>query len=310
VCRELVLDSFLWLIHKTSTFGISVERDDGNSDTTCRLTMQDIRSAVNDEFGATLLPDSMISAVLLLSLSHGLMVDTSKNSEFQTWSRSSGFAYSRMLWDMIHSPKDTGNSFHDICSLAPFALKNRILDTNQNVMAGVSHFKAGDSSIFYENGVCLHITIDVESTQEVNNCYRINRGFSRCFRGLIETFALPTLANWLGQVLFSSPFCNHRNSLKVEGGKRHSQDSSIPACRYPPNESSSCIKVTKNIRHGRCKDLENIYQMQEPTKHSLAILGAFVSAGKFCSVYCIFFSLIFSFFVLKRCTLLGFLERK
>ena len=89
-----MLDSLLWLIHKTSTFNIPIENevDSGVDEVDERgerpfVTMKEVCAAVNEEFGASLLPGNMISSVLLLCLSHGILVDAAMHSDLQTVSR-------------------------------------------------------------------------------------------------------------------------------------------------------------------------------------------------------------------------------
>jgi hypothetical protein len=292
LCRELLLDSFLWLIHKTSTFNISLQQEDDKRND-CDVTMQEVCLAVNEEFGASLLPDNMISAVLLLSLSHGLLVDTSLCSELQRVSRKCDSAATRVLLEKLTSNQSNGNSGHGSMNNTKVVCEENTLPqllifrdrgylcATKTLAGRVLCSRDVDTGITADFSSCIHCPIGVEKCQEVSNCVQLNRGFSRCFRGLIETFALPELAMWLSQVLLCAPFTYHRRSGSGGGSRDGSLKSPAGESSLSPtllvNDGRSCDPViTKKIHRNSNEDC---MISEEPTSHSLAILGAFVSAG-------------------------------
>ena len=72
VYREMLVDSLLWTVYKTSTFKLPLQ-DLSNHDAHC-ISIESVRIAVKNDFNAQLLGDSMIAALLLLCLSHGMQV--------------------------------------------------------------------------------------------------------------------------------------------------------------------------------------------------------------------------------------------
>ena len=271
-----MIDSFIWLIHKTSTFNINLERNDEENDHG-HISKIDLYNAVNGEFGAELLPDNMFSCALLFSLSHSLLVEMSQFHEIQRVCRKCGIEASRRLYEMTSTSRickksmELSNSVAESCCEVSESGKYFYGLVKFYDRGYISEGKLGMSHLPFnvqDQVARIHKTGSVELAEEVNYCFRLNRAFSRCFRGLIETFALPGLSKWLSKVLKLSPFSYNRQST----------DCGINMVALDYNDAEIMMS-SKIIR--RCNWSEKYNNIEDRMGHSLSIIGAFVSAGTF-----------------------------
>lgn len=287
-------------------------------------SMQDVCVAVNAEFGASLLPDKLISAVLLLSLSHGLLVETSQHSELQRVRRQCGISSSDEMggkgdgllsWKKTYRCADGDrcgsecfNNEAVTCSVSS-SLTNLVTFRDRGYLSTVKPPETETERCTFNDFsfLFMHCPVGVESWREVCACVHLQRGFSRCFRSLIETFTLPELAPWLAQVLYCAPFTYQRMSEENCCGKIQTQLSSRLECSASAspfshsagspsasengdkddNCGSTGPRVTKKMHqlssqsrsHNHRNRRGHLHTEDPPTAHALAILGVFASAG-------------------------------